>query len=83
MAKREDVIYAHDRPEHLLWARYIDNILLLWSGSQSSFLSFMEELNNNQKRYNGLLQLAKALFFLVLEIEVVDHRLVIPILKDH
>lgn len=28
----EDVVYAQNRPKVVLWARYIDDILLLWKG---------------------------------------------------
>lgn len=46
MAKwEEDVIYAQPRPEVTLWACYIDNILLLWDGSETVLLDFMHSLN--------------------------------------
>lgn len=42
MAKSEgDVIYAHCRPELVLWVRCIDDILLLWDGSLDSLDGYM------------------------------------------
>lgn len=32
----------------ILWARYIDDVLLLWEGTRSALLGFMESLNNNR-----------------------------------
>lgn len=45
----EDVINAPRRPEVVLWARYIDDILLLWDGCESDLRSFMTSLNNNDR----------------------------------
>lgn len=36
----EDVIYACARPELILWARYIDDDVLLWKGSRGSLEQF-------------------------------------------
>ena len=50
MAKwEEDVIYNADIPELTLWARYIDDILLLWDGPLDRLEGFMSELNLNQR----------------------------------
>lgn len=43
----EDDIYALNRPEIVLRARYIDDILLLWKVDQGSLDDFMLTLNNN------------------------------------
>lgn len=45
----EDVIHAQQRPQAILWARYIDDIFLLWGGTHSELLGFMESLNNNNR----------------------------------
>lgn len=45
----ENVIYAHNRPKLLLWARYIDDVLLLWNGTQEYLHTFMEGLNRNDR----------------------------------
>lgn len=36
-------------PELVLWARYIDDVLLLWDGSYDSLCSFMDGLNSNER----------------------------------
>lgn len=46
MAKWEEDVYAHQRPELVLWARYID-ILLLWDGDEDGLKDFMESLKND------------------------------------
>ena len=45
----EDVVYANRRPELVLWARYIDDVLLLWRGSRESLDAFMNSLNLNDR----------------------------------
>lgn len=45
----EDVVYAQRRPQVVLWARYIDNVLLLWDGDRGDLDAFMEELNRNNR----------------------------------
>lgn len=48
MAKwEEDAIYAHRSPHLVLWARYIDDILLLWDGNGQKLHEFMSSLNLN------------------------------------
>ncbi|XP_077341766.1 suppressor of cytokine signaling 5 isoform X1 [Lithobates pipiens] len=50
MAKwEEDVIDSPRRPEIVLWARYIDDVLLLWNGDEHELHAFMEGLNNNTR----------------------------------
>lgn len=46
---KEDVFYALKRPELVLWARYIDDILLLWRRDFESLDAFMTILNNNNR----------------------------------
>lgn len=45
----EDIVYAQQRPQVVLWARYIDDILLLWDGDKADLDSFFGELNINTK----------------------------------
>lgn len=47
--QEEDVLYAQDRPELVLWARYLDDILLLWNGDDDSLCDFMALLNTNDR----------------------------------
>lgn len=50
MAKwEEDVIYSIRRLKLVLWRRYIDDVLLIWDGDQSSLDRFMIDLNNNDR----------------------------------
>ena len=77
MAKwEEDVVYALERPEIVLWARYIDDILLLWKGDRTSLDTFMTILNDNQV---GICLSYEAsplsIHFLDLEIFVENHQL--------
>lgn len=52
MAKlEEDVVYFERNPSLVLWARYIDNVLLLWDDSSEALGEFFFSLNNN---YLGL-----------------------------
>lgn len=46
---KEDVISAIKRPELVLWARYIDDIILLWKGDRASLDEFMVLLNSNDR----------------------------------
>ena len=45
----EDVVYALRRPELLLWARYIDDVLFLWKGDMESLDAFMIQWNDNDR----------------------------------
>lgn len=36
----KDAIYAQQRPQIVLWVRYIDDILLLWDGSEADLSEF-------------------------------------------
>lgn len=45
----EDVIYTKDIPQLVLWARYIDDILLLWYGQYHDLEEFIRSLNANQR----------------------------------
>lgn len=50
MAKwEEDLVYTQSRPEVTLWARYIDDILLLWDGSETDLSDYMHFLNTNNR----------------------------------
>lgn len=45
----EHVVYAQRRPEVVLWARYIDDILLLWDGDEVDLSEFMCSRNMNNR----------------------------------
>lgn len=77
MAKwEEDVIYALKRPELVLWARYIDDTLLLWKGDCESLDEFMSCLNSNDKGIRLSYEASPtSIHFLDLEITVVDKHL--------
>lgn len=46
------VVFGDDAPELTnrigLWARYIDNVFIVWQGSRNDFLQFVDSLNHNQ-----------------------------------
>ena len=43
MAKwEEDVVCVEVRPQIVLWARYIDDILLLWDGTRVDLMQFLD-----------------------------------------
>ena len=69
----EDVVDTPRRPELVLWARYIDDILLLWKGTRESLDSFMSFLNDNDR---GIVLSYEAsstsIHFLDLEILAID-----------
>lgn len=44
----EEVVYALNRPELVLWARYIDDVFL-WKGEKDSLCDFMTILNCNNR----------------------------------
>lgn len=73
----EDVVYALQCPELTLWARYIDDICLLWKGVEESLHDFMANLNNKKMGIVLTYEVSSTVIhFLDLEISIVDHRLV-------
>lgn len=68
---------AQNRPEVVLWFRYINDVLLLWDGTQSDLLEFMTALNVNDRgiRFNFEASLQK-INFLDLTISVKDGNFV-------
>lgn len=72
----EDVVYALNRPELVLWARYIDNILLLWRGKRASLDAFMAVLNRNDRGIILNLEASPtSIHFLDLKITATNNRL--------
>lgn len=72
-----DVVYPSQRPELCLWARYIDDILLLWKGDEETLHEFMATLNNNERGIVLTYELSSvSIHFLDLEIAIVDRRIV-------
>lgn len=50
MAKwEEDVVYTDQSPYLTFWARYINDVLLLWEGTSSQLDEFFSRLNNNDR----------------------------------
>ena len=73
----EDVVYADRRPELVLWARYIDDVLLLWRGSRESLVDFMDCLNTNNRGIEFKYEAdQEKINFLDLEIRVEDGQFV-------
>lgn len=71
MAQWEEIIYALKRPELVLWARYIANILLLWKGDFKSLQGFMSILNDNNCGISLSYEISQTyIHFLDLEISV-------------
>lgn len=69
----ENVVYALNRPELVLWARYINDILLLWQRDHASLCDFMTILNHNNR---GIQLSYEASTTSILEIIVQDWQLV-------
>lgn len=50
MAKWEEDVVLHDRPDQLvMWKRFIDDILFIWDGDKASIDSYLSGLNNNDR----------------------------------
>lgn len=72
----EDVIYAHQRPQVVLWARYIDDVLLLWDGDRHDLDAFMSMLNDNNRGIRFAYEASQTeINFLDLKISIRDGQL--------
>lgn len=78
MAKwEEDVVDAPRRSEVLLWARYINDILLLWDGCESELQNFMTSLNDNNRGIRFNFEASRdTIHFLDLKIQIVEDHFV-------
>lgn len=76
MAKWEkDVVYADRWPELVYWGRYIDDILLLWDGDETSLTNYMHDLNQNTLGISLQFEMSKvAIHFLDLNIQICDNK---------
>lgn len=73
----EDVIYAQFRTQLVLWARYIDVILLLWMGDSTSLTEFMNTLIQNNRGIKLSYEMSQEeIHFLDLTIKVDRGRLI-------
>lgn len=43
----EEQIYSAVRPNLILYRRYIDDILIIWKGTEESLQEFFDEINQN------------------------------------
>lgn len=63
MAKwEEDVIYKDRSPHLSFWARYIDDILLLWDGSTSQLDDFFSLVNTNDRGIRFVYEMSQEKF---------------------
>lgn len=76
MAKWEgDVVYAQGTTSLVLWARYINDILLLWNGSLASLERFFGHLNTNDRGISLTYEAStEKIHFLDLEIRITNRR---------
>ena len=45
MGELEKKLIAIDKPHILVWKRFIDDIFVIWTGSETDFITYMEKLN--------------------------------------
>lgn len=76
----EDCIYAQQLPNLALWARYIDDILLLWKGDSASLIDFLKSLNHNDRGIVLNYEMSQ-IHFLDLGIRVEEGRLATTFFK--
>lgn len=73
----EDIVYAMGNPQLLLWAQYIDNILLLWGGTPEDLTNFFSVLNTNDRGIVLTYESSKSkIHFLDLVIERSDQQFI-------
>lgn len=77
MGEWEDKEVFHERrPELLFYRRYIDDLQLLWAGSESSLKEYLDHLNDNTHNIKLTSQWSlKQIHFLDLNIFRVENRL--------
>lgn len=76
MAKcEEDVIYTQQRPQVVMWARYIDDVFLQWDGSCSEIQEYIKSLNSSDRGiYLNNEASQKEICFLDLKITIKEDR---------
>ena len=45
MGKLEEKLQEIDKPHILIWKRFIDDIFVIWTGSEAEFQTFMTKIN--------------------------------------